>query len=278
MEQRKKVLLVDDDADFVAINRAVLEQHGYDVVVAYSGQECREKVKSETPDLIVLDLMMGTWSEGLNVAEDLRSSDETSDIPLLLATVVNLKGPYASRPDIICDWLIDEYLMKPVEPDKLLEAVERGLRGKTKWPATAAPVDAKASVVMLVDDDPDFLEVNRAVLEANGYAVVCATGAGDAMEKITEKSPDLVITDLAMETLLSGISFCQKIRSDPSLRDVPVMAVTGLKTQRGFKFAPSEEELAMVGVDRYFEKPVDPKTLLDAVEELTRQGRRGRKQ
>ena len=47
MEQRKKVLLVDDDADFVEINRAVLEQHGYDVAVAYNGRECMERLGSE---------------------------------------------------------------------------------------------------------------------------------------------------------------------------------------------------------------------------------------
>jgi len=277
MEQRKKVLLVDDDADFVEINKAVLEQHGYDVMVAYNGRECMEKLGSEKPDLIVLDLMMGTWSEGLNVAEQLRSSEETADIPLLLATVVNLEAPYASRPELVCDWLIDEYVMKPVDPRELVEAVERGLRRKAKRPAPA-PAEAEAPVIMLVDDDPDFLEVNRAVLEANGYTVVCATGAGDAMEKMAGKRPDLLITDLAMETLLSGIALSQKIRSDPDLRDVPVMAVTGLKTQRGFKFAPSEDELAMVGVDRYFEKPVDPQALLDAVKELIRQGRGGKKQ
>jgi len=277
MEQRKKVLLVDDDADFVEMNRAVLQEHGYDVVVAYNGQECMEKVVSEKPDLVVLDLMMGTWSEGLNVAEQLRSSDETSGIPLLLATVVNLEAPYASRPELVCDWLIDEYVMKPVEPEKLVAAVERGLRRKTKRKAPV-PAPAEAPVIMLVDDDPDFLEVNRAVLEANGYEVVCARGVGEAMAKMAESRPDLVITDLAMETVLSGISFAQKIRSDQNLREVPVMAVTGLRSQRGFKFAPSEDELAMVGVDRYFEKPVDPQTLLDAVKELTEQGHGGEKQ
>lgn len=277
MEQRKKVLLVDDDADFVEINRAVLEQHGYDVAVAYNGRECMERLGAEKPDLIVLDLMMGTWSEGLNVAEQLRSSEETSDIPLLLATVVNLEGPYASRAELVCDSLIDEYVMKPVEPEELVRAVERGLRRKTERHAPA-PAGAKAPVILLVDGDTDFLEVNRALLEANGYEVVCATGAGEAMEKMAGTRPDLVITDLAMETLLSGISLAQKMRSDPNLRDVPVMAVTGLKSQRGFKFAPSEDELAMAGIDRYFEKPVDPQRLLDAVEELTRQGRGGRDQ
>jgi len=269
MNERKKVLLVDDDADFLQINRAILEQHGYQVEVAHNGTECMEKVRSEKPDLIVLDLMMSTWSEGMDVAEELRGSDETSAIPLLLATVVNLDMPLASRPSLACDWLIDEYLLKPVEPDRLVQAVERGLaRGASRRDQEPAAAGA-APLIMLVDDDPDFLEVNRAVLEAHGYRVACAGSAGEAMDRLRDERPDLVVTDLVMETILAGISFSQKIKSDPALRDVPVMAVTGMQSERGLKFAPTDGELALAGIDRYFEKPIAPETLLAQVQELT---------
>ena len=60
---KKKVLIVDDDADFVSMNKKVLERNGYEVSIAYNGKEGLERVDSDIPDIILLDMMMETWSE-----------------------------------------------------------------------------------------------------------------------------------------------------------------------------------------------------------------------
>ena len=59
-----KILMVDDDADYVEATRLILEANGYEVVVAYDGQEGMEKVKSELPQVVLIDLMMNTMNEG----------------------------------------------------------------------------------------------------------------------------------------------------------------------------------------------------------------------
>jgi two-component system alkaline phosphatase synthesis response regulator PhoP len=127
MNVKKKVLLVDDDADFVAINQAVLEKHGYAVAVAYNGRECLERVRADRPNLIVLDVMMATRSEGFDVSRDLRGSDDTKDIPLILVTSVNQAVPFKFQPDET--WLpVDRMIEKPVGPQRLLEEVDRLLK------------------------------------------------------------------------------------------------------------------------------------------------------
>ncbi len=126
MSAKKRVLLVDDDADFVAMNRAVLEAHGYQVAVAYNGKECLARVKKEKPDLIVLDVIMATQSEGFDVSRDLRGNERTKDIPLLLVTSVNTKVPFKFAPDET--WLpVDKFIEKPIEPQRLLDEVNRAL-------------------------------------------------------------------------------------------------------------------------------------------------------
>jgi two-component system alkaline phosphatase synthesis response regulator PhoP len=126
MSAKKRVLLVDDDLDFVAANKAVLENNGYEVAVAYDGKECLEKVRSDRPDVIILDVMMATRSDGFNVSRDLRNSEHTKSIPILMVTSINETVPYRFERDET--WLpVDSFVEKPIEPQQLLEEVSRML-------------------------------------------------------------------------------------------------------------------------------------------------------
>jgi len=121
-----RIMLVDDDADFVDASRAVLEGNGYEVVVAYNGEECMEKVRVERPDLIVLDVMMAKRDEGFDVSRQLRNSEQTKHIPLLMVTSINKTVTFKFEPDET--WLpVDEFLEKPVAPEQLLAEVEKRL-------------------------------------------------------------------------------------------------------------------------------------------------------
>jgi len=131
MDAKKRLLLVDDDADFVETNRAVLEENGYDVIVAYNGRECLDQVKKSKPDLILLDIMMTTVGDGMFVAQDLRRNDATQDIPIIVITSLNQVSPYNMGPDDA--WMpVDAFLQKPVVPEVLLETVKKGLGQPTR--------------------------------------------------------------------------------------------------------------------------------------------------
>ena len=121
-----RILIVDDDADFVEMNKALLESEGYKVVTAYSGKEGLEKARTEKPDTIILDVMMETGSEGFNVSRELRNSKDTKAIPQIMVTAVNDTVPYKFEPDKT--WLpVDSFIEKPVAPHKLLEAIRKSL-------------------------------------------------------------------------------------------------------------------------------------------------------
>ncbi len=127
-EQGKKVLIIDDDPDFVSSTGIVLKSAGYEVVEAFSGKEGLEKSKSDKPDLYIIDLMMETYSEGSNVVKALTEDEETKDKPKIMITSVDLKGPFDSYPQD--EWLPCDFLLqKPVSPNDLLKYVERALAG-----------------------------------------------------------------------------------------------------------------------------------------------------
>ncbi len=106
MSPAKTVLLVDDDADFVEMNRVLLEEHGYAVRVAFSGRQCLEDVAACRPDLIILDMVMENASDGFNVSRELRNSEYTKTIPLVMITSVNDSSRSASsRTARGCRWM-----------------------------------------------------------------------------------------------------------------------------------------------------------------------------
>ena len=123
--------------------------------------------------------------------------------------------------------------------------------------------------IMLVDDDPDFLAVYRRVLEASGYRVVCSSDPKDAMEKMVEDRPHIVVTDMMMTSLSSGFHLSRQIKEDPRFGDVAVIIVTAIRCCYAFDFSPrTAEDLEAMHADAYFEKPVAPETLLAKVHEL----------
>lgn len=132
-----KVLLVDDDADFVQMNRLVLEKEGFEVLTAYNPQECLEKAKAGKPDVIVLDVMMTTPTDGFHLSYTLRNTPETRHVPILMVTSVNQTVPYKFEPDQ--NWLpVDKFLEKPVAPEVLIEEVRKRMPASS-GPAKAAP-------------------------------------------------------------------------------------------------------------------------------------------
>ena len=130
---KKRVLLVDDDQDFISINRSVLEAAGFEVVVAYDGAEGFRLATGTTVDLAILDVMMKEPDEGFVLARKLRQNPATAAIPLVMLTSVNAVNEASGHPFRLGDqdrdemWLpVDKFVDKPVKPD-LLVALARKL-------------------------------------------------------------------------------------------------------------------------------------------------------
>jgi CheY-like chemotaxis protein len=122
-EAKKKILVVDDDADDVKMISMILEPEGYAVVTAANGVEALKKVESEDPDLILLDVMMPEL-DGFAACAKLKSSPESRGIPVVLLTGVAKCITTTSYPiDGVLRAEAEEYLEKPVDPEELLRIV-----------------------------------------------------------------------------------------------------------------------------------------------------------
>jgi len=128
MGDEAKILIVDDDIDFVESTKTILESKPYKVIVAQEGDEAVRKARDEKPDLILLDIIMPV-KDGFSAAEQLKKDDELSKIPLVMLTGFSTKRQESSIPVSRGFTLeADEYLEKPVKPENLLATIEKFLR------------------------------------------------------------------------------------------------------------------------------------------------------
>ncbi len=120
----KKIVLIDDDVDFVEMNKSLLEKEGYEVLFAYDGKEGFEKVKLEMPDLVILDVMMTSADEGFQVAREIREEASLKEIPILMLSSINKTEDYNWQYGPDDRWNpVDIFVDKPVKPEVLLQKV-----------------------------------------------------------------------------------------------------------------------------------------------------------
>lgn len=122
-----------------------------------------------------------------------------------------------------------------------------------------------AGKVLVVDDDPDFVEYTRIVLESQGYAVRTAGTTEQALQMMREEKPDVALLDVMMSYVLDGLNLTRQIRDDPELRDISVIMISAIVSREEAGVFPTDEYLA---IDNFMTKPVDPAALLRQVATL----------
>lgn len=127
---KKKILLVDDDKDFLEGTKLILEKNNFETATAISGKECLDKLNSFNPDLLILDIMMPEKS-GFEVCKEIKNSVEHNNIPILMLTALKQKlGQTSYSLSQGLDLEAEDYINKPVEPKELISRINALLQGK----------------------------------------------------------------------------------------------------------------------------------------------------
>jgi DNA-binding response OmpR family regulator len=130
--------------------------------------------------------------------------------------------------------------------------------------------NAKAKI-LVIDDDPDFVDAVTPILQSALYDVVTAANPAEGKEKILEEKPNLILLDIMMDSLFDGFSLCHNIKTGKEYRDVkdtPIIFVSAVKEMTGSRFQFKGEEQGLVGPDDYIDKPVKPDDLLARIDKL----------
>lgn len=122
--------------------------------------------------------------------------------------------------------------------------------------------------LLIIDDDPDYVDGIKAILEKADYQVDTAYNPKDGFAALEAEHYDLLLLDIMMGRGAEGVMVARKLNKDPELRKIPVLIITGIREQMAFLFPGQPVHPRILPTDEVLEKPVDPKLLLEKVEAL----------
>ena len=120
--------------------------------------------------------------------------------------------------------------------------------------------------ILIIDDDPDFVEAISTLLEAREYAVLSANNGADGFKEAKVKAPDLILLDVMMTHKSEGFDVARKLKEDKATQNIPVILVTGMRKDMNLPFG-FDPDANWLPVSTVIEKPVKPEALLKAVAE-----------
>jgi len=240
---RIPVLLVEDDpADILAIE-LLLAKSIYQPLPARSVREARQIMQSVKPAAILLDILLA-GDESWRLLIEVRSGEVGAEIPLIVTSS-------SSAAHKAMHLGADDYLAKPVDSERLIEALDRvtGRNSLTK--------------VLLVDDEEVTHYLVRQLLPRAHFRLSIATDGKGAFDRLREQSPDVILLDLRMPGM-NGLEFLSRLRKDVTLADLPVIVLTSAIVQ------PEERNL-LDGVATILSKSnLTSGVLVDAIDSVLR--------
>lgn len=239
-----RILLVDDDQDFLELARVMGRQRLIDIVTASNPEEALFEASTGNIDAAILDVSLGSTGFTFSLAGELRSLPGCQDLPVAFISV----DERIERRVTAAQMGAALFLIKPLEPDALEFAVQQLVSAR----------QVGKPRVLVVDDDEDFAAGVEKILSQAGMLTAGLHDSTRILEQLNEFCPDLLLLDVIMPGL-SGYDACMMLRSMPRWRDLPVLFLTA---ETGWQ---SRSAIFKAGADDYLTKPVMAEELLTRV-------------
>ena len=122
----------------------------------------------------------------------------------------------------------------------------------------------KAAKIVIIDDDSDYLFTMETFLKRNGFETLSTENAQEGLDLIEKERPDLILLDVMMQSIYSGLEICKQLRSNPDLKDIPIIGISGMGNELGVRLDKWGDD-EYFNVDEFYEKPVDREKLLERI-------------
>ncbi len=246
MTTKKRILVIDDEVDFVKMLQARLRIEGYEVLTAEDGIKGLQVARKEMPDLIILDIMM-PGLDGHSVLDMLKKSTLTWSIPVIYLTAKTGQADELAAMEKGAKY----YLTKPYNPAMLMEMIKSALIENEAG-------EEKGGLVLVIDQDIHSADDCEARLRHAGYDVILASTAAEGLRDALDHHPDFILLDYQTSHQDAHASI-RIISHDDALKDIPlfVLAPQAVKDRVDPQTADP---------DQFIVKPVNYALLLDALQ------------
>jgi len=241
MKKNTKVLVVDDDRRMAKTICDILKIKGYEVIEVNSGEEAVEKVKSDAPDCVLMDIKMS----GINGIEALKTfKDMAPDLPVILMSAYATEEQADEAKQLGAYAVLD----KPIDIQSLLSFLS---------------VLRKEKSILIVDDDPEFCKTLKDILQARGYRVETEVNPKNVIIDMEREYKLVVLLDLKLGNK-DGTEILKDIREKYPTK--PVILVTGY----GKEMTGSIDKGFQIGAYACLYKPFEIDALIEHIEEIDR--------
>jgi CheY-like chemotaxis protein len=203
-DQRRSVLVIDDDPQVGELMKRFFEKEGFAIHVALTGHKALDLVKTLRPTVITLDMLMPEM-DGWTVLAQLKHDEQVAEIPVIILSIVDDR----SRGFLLG---ANEYVTKPVDWPRLANLLRK----------YAAPA---AGAILVVEDDPIWREVCVRALGQNGWEVFEAEDGESALDYLAANRPSMILLDLMLPKM-DGFQFLERVRSHPDWQGIPIIVMT----------------------------------------------------
>lgn len=256
----KTLLLVEDSEPAIVQMKDILDDIGYNILVAQNGSEALRILNGTIPDAMILDLMM-PGIDGFEVLENIRNFERTAHIPVLILTAKHITKEDLKQ---LKRNNVHQLIQKgDVKKSELLNAIAsmfvKPHESKPDVPQERPRIEGKP-LVLVIEDNPDNLLTVKALLSDNFDVVTAETGV-DGITMAQELLPHIILMDLSLPEI-DGFEAFRRIRLNPDLEKTPVIALTASA------LASDRERILTFGFDGYVAKPIDTTTFYDTINRL----------
>lgn len=263
VRNQSRILIVDDEPLNVKLLAAMLPADQYETIKAYDGREALKKIVNETPDLILLDVMM-PGLDGYEVTRTVKNDSDTRDIPVILVTALDgtdnkIKGLEAGA---------DEFLNKPVSKTELIARVNSLLRLKQYQDQLkthmqsknhfTTPDQSQRSIeeeinlpsILIVEDDVKDAKLILNYLHGEAYIIKQVKDGEEAISRARQEKIDLILLDILLPGM-DGFETCRRLKAMDQTKDIQIVALTSLNDME------SKVKGIELGADDYLVKPIN---------------------
>ena len=230
------ILVIDDDATARDLLTRALLKEGFRVETAADGRQGLELSRRIRPDVITLDVLM-PGMDGWAVLQELKADADLTDIPVIMLSMIDEKHLGFSLG-------ASDYLMKPVNRQQMIDILEKYRRSGV----------VRTLRVLVVEDDVDVRTMLSMILKDENWHVVEASDGREALEKVSEEIPDLILLDLMMPDL-DGFEFVAELQQRSERQHIPIIVLTAkeLSVQEQEKLRGSVERIMVKRSFNYLE-------------------------
>lgn len=233
------ILFVDDDRDLADAIDEALEMVGHRVTVAHCGAEAIEEYRKRRYDLTFMDVKLPDIN-GVEAFLTIREMDPTARVAMMAAYRIDQLLAQATQKGAV------NILLKPFSMEDILQVIEE-IRPR--------------GLLLVADDDPDFAESTEQLLSDRGFEVLIARNGVEAVEKVVNRNPDLLLLDLRLP-VMHGLEVYLELKRRKRL--LPTIIFTGYRREE----LNAIETLKSLSVTGCLFKPFEPEILLQAIDKV----------